>query len=498
MRSLILPFGFAHFIAMAAFAVGCARGQDIMPVPGRLLPPQLVIATPAEFPVRLKELSVRAQVSASMAMTEIAMTFYNPNRRVLEGELKFPLLDGQQVLGFAMDVNGKLRDAVPVDKARGRAVFEDVTRTQIDPGLLETSQGNNFRLRVYPIPPLGTKQVVLRYSQALGERNGRLVYRLPLEYATTLEQFRLDIDVAGAAVAPVVARGGIDGLKFERSTHGYHGVITREKYAGRGLLELEIVRAPGPQAFTQTFDGKTYFYAEIPVASHEVTRALPAVVGLIWDSSGSGAARDHVREFALLDAYFRQLRDGEVRLVRVRDIAEATQSFRIVNGDWRALRAALEAQAVRGRYRSGPDPTRRVRRPGGACLGRHVGDGPGPVRRQPVGGQHGRERRRLSEGRTARCTGPAGARLRTTGCGLALGQPHREDGHLAGRGGGLKPGRPAGPAPLHRQGREALRVPVCVMPVTELLRCRNHLSVMILIDFHRPPAPTVSTTRHVT
>ena len=58
---------------------------------------------------------------------------FNPNARQLEGELQFPLLDGQRVIGMAMDVNGKLRDAVPVDKTRGQEVFEEVTRAQIDP-----------------------------------------------------------------------------------------------------------------------------------------------------------------------------------------------------------------------------------------------------------------------------------------------------------------------------------------------------------------------------
>ena len=75
------------------------------------------------------------------------MTFFNPNRRALEGEVQFPLLPGQSMAGFARDINGVLRDAVPVDKARGQAVLEDVIRGNIDPDLLEAIQGNNFKLR---------------------------------------------------------------------------------------------------------------------------------------------------------------------------------------------------------------------------------------------------------------------------------------------------------------------------------------------------------------
>lgn len=326
-----------------------ASAQNLAPVAvERIARPQLMIAAPGDTPVRLQQVAVHAEVSGSLAVTEIALTFHNPNRRVLEGELQFPLLAGQNVLGFALDVNGRMREAVPVDKARGQAVFEDITRAKVDPGLLQITQGNNFKLRVYPIPALGTRQVLIRYAETLKHRAGRLVYRLPLEYADTLDNFRLDLNVVGAKGAPQKTRGQLDGLEFKPANHGYHAQISRDRYAGRGVLELDIPPASGAQAYTQMFDAKTYFYADLPVPAREAARTLPAVVGLVWDSSGSGAARDHGREFALLDAYFRRMKNGEVRLTRIRDAAEAAQSFSIVNGNWQALRAALETTAYDG------------------------------------------------------------------------------------------------------------------------------------------------------
>ncbi|MDO8596427.1 MAG: VIT domain-containing protein, partial [Sulfuricaulis sp.] len=205
------------------------------------------------------------------------------NRRVLEGELQFPLLDGQHVLGFALDVNGRMRDAVPVDKARGQAVFEDITRGQVDPGLLQVTQGNNFKLRVYPIPAQGTRQVLIRYAETLQRRAGRLVYRLPLEYADTVDSFRLDLNVAGAKTPPEKTRGQLDELNFKPAGSGYHAQVSRDRYAGRGMLELEIPPAHGARAYTQTFDGITYFYADLPVPARAAARVLPRIVGLVWD-----------------------------------------------------------------------------------------------------------------------------------------------------------------------------------------------------------------------
>jgi hypothetical protein len=347
-RSLVTALGAWLAIAGACFTSVAPAQKIAAPPPERWVRPQITIANGAEMPVRLQQVAVKSEVSGRLAVTEIAMTFHNPNSRILEGELQFPLLDGQQILSFAMDVNGRLREAVPVEKARGQAVFEDITRVRIDPGLLQITQGNNFKLRVYPIPALGVKQVVLRVSETLRERNGRLIYRLPFDYAATLDSFRLDINVAGVQSLAVPSRNKTDGLAFNRTAGGYHAQVARERYAGRGVLELEMQPAPGAQAYTQSFDGKNYFYAEVAVPVQNSARKVPATVGLIWDSSGSGATRDHVREYALLDAYFKRLRNGEVRLTHLRDVAERSESFRIVNGDWQALRNALEATPYDG------------------------------------------------------------------------------------------------------------------------------------------------------
>ena len=143
------------------------------PAPERaLLAPRLVVAAPAEAPVALRSVRVRTEINGRSAQTEVELTFYNPNARQLEGELQFPLQEGQAVVGMAMDVNGVLREAVPVEKARGEAVFEDVTRTRIDPALLSVTQGDNYKLRVYPLLPRSEKVVVLRIAEWLEARAG--------------------------------------------------------------------------------------------------------------------------------------------------------------------------------------------------------------------------------------------------------------------------------------------------------------------------------------
>ncbi len=332
----------------AAMLAGLAHAQ----APERIAPParlpQLTISAATERPVALQSVRIDAEIAGAAAQTRIEMVFFNPNRRILEGELQFPLLDGQTITAFAMDVDGKLREAVPVERARGQAVFEDITRQRIDPGLLQVTQGNNFKLRVYPLLPGKTKTVVIQYVELLGGKTGRRHYRLPVAYAATLPEFTLHLRVHGAAAAPAVDGRSLGRLAFERSGDGWEARAERRDFAARGHLELTLPMAAAPLAVTQERHGRTWFHAEIPLQAASAPRRAPRTLAIAWDSSGSGAMRDHAREFELLEAVFRWMRDGEVLLTRLRDSAEPAQAFRIAQGDWRELRRALETTVYDG------------------------------------------------------------------------------------------------------------------------------------------------------
>jgi len=97
-------------------------------------------------------------------------TFANPYDRVLHGDLYFPLSEGATISGCALDIDGKLIDGVAVEKHKGREVFEQIVRQNIDPGLIEWTKGNNFKTRVFPIPAKGTRTIRVRYvTELVGE-----------------------------------------------------------------------------------------------------------------------------------------------------------------------------------------------------------------------------------------------------------------------------------------------------------------------------------------
>ncbi|MDN3919635.1 VIT domain-containing protein [Roseateles violae] len=346
--------------------------------PRRPPPPPLLIVPEARIPVRLESATVRTLIVGATAKTRIEFTLYNPNERVLEGELQFPLLERQTVTGMALDIEGQLREAVAVPKAKGRQVFDDVTRQQVDPALLQMSKGNNYSLRVYPLPARGRRQVALELSEPLdlaragAGKPAAATLRLPLNFAERIA--KLDVEVSLPGVAPSQVAATWRASRPARSADGQGGTVVRlqQSPAEAGGGELVVQRAHSETSFvsTELFRGKRYFYAELPASTESQPRAVPRTLGLVWDASGSGARRSREQELTLLDAYFRRLGKVDVALRVVRDVAEPDERFEVRDGQWQALRKRLAGLVYDGASNPGAMTV-----PAGAELGLLVSDG---------------------------------------------------------------------------------------------------------------------------
>jgi len=348
-RRVRRPLGGVVAIAAAALAALSALAQPAPPV-SIAAPiwraPALQVAG-AEQPVRMTSLKIDVEVAAGVAETRLQMVFLNPNARTLEGKLQFPLAAGQIVSGFALDVDGRMRAAVPVEKARAQQVFEDIARRRVDPGLLQTTVGNNYELRVYPLLPGKTRTVELRIVEPAASR-----LQVPVAYAERIANFELTLRVPGATSAPELSGGQVLGLRFERErAGGFVARVARNDVALAGdplVVRAFAGAASGVAIATELRDGQSYFTLELPLAQRTAPRVLPHRVQIVWDASGSAANRKTDRELALLDAYFAAARDTSVNLVRVADTAAAALRFEVRGGDWSALRRALESTVYDG------------------------------------------------------------------------------------------------------------------------------------------------------
>ena len=330
-------------IAPTLFALSAALPMAALAQTPRLelVAPRIVVQN-ARTPVQLARVAVDTRIVGSLATSRIELVLRNPNDRVLEGALEFPLRDGQTVSGFALDIQGQLMPAVPVAKDKGQQVFEEITRRNADPALLEQTAGNNFRLRVYPLPAHGERRVVLQVSEALhADRGQRLQYLMPIDFGQRIGQFRADLTIDGVRD---VQTGGV--LEHAQVLHAADDTVlrlARDDWQPQGALNVVWRDAQTERVLTGRFEDRNYFQADVQVPTAAGERVLPRDLVLVWDASGSGAARDHVREFALLDALMQVTRNLRVHLIVARDAAEAPRDFEIKDGNWRDLRRTLEA-----------------------------------------------------------------------------------------------------------------------------------------------------------
>ena len=312
-------------------------------------PPMVSMNVPKQAQTQaivLQKLAVDVEVLPALAQTQLTMTFHNPNHRPLEGELVVPLAEGQKITAMALDINGEMRAAMPVPKAKGQQVFEAVERRQIDPALLEQISGNQFRLRVYPIPAQGTRTVSITVSQALAHQDGRLVYQLPVRFGKVGNaHIRINSSLNSAESFQMPT-----GFQSVAQPNG--GFVAQAKGMSQGLervLTWQFAAPKTTQVLWQNVGNERFFLANIPVKSDTYTRRPPTHLGIVWDASLSRRDADLATQLAVLAAYFKAMPDTEVSVQIVRGTgSDDVRTYRIKQGDWTQLRKDLTGMVYDG------------------------------------------------------------------------------------------------------------------------------------------------------
>ncbi|MGC4044457.1 MAG: VIT domain-containing protein [Armatimonas sp.] len=303
------------------------------------LPPRIRIQAKIEQPVSLQKVEIGLNLTGPLASATETLTFFNPNNRVLEGELLMPLPEGATLSGYAIDVKGELVDAVPVEKEQARVVYETEVRKGVDPGLAEKAEGNQFRLRVYPIPAGGTRTIRVRFDLDTQESNATRMVTLPLWWGAAPDQTTIAVEGGSARLGDI----SVD------------GVLRLSKQPLNADL---VVRAPipaGPHAYMETFTPagtqapETFFLIE----NHEIAAQFDHAPSLsrftiLWDASLSRKDADLALELELLRLLLARLNGVTIGVRVLRDTLEAERTFPIFNGDGSALLNYLRSVPLDG------------------------------------------------------------------------------------------------------------------------------------------------------
>ena len=115
---------------------------------------------------------VQAEIEEGVASVRVALTLENRLRRQGEYVLAFPLPEGAVADKLQLEIDGQMQEGELADAKTARNVYLSIVRRRRDPALLEYAGRGLVRLRVFPIPPGGKREVQLRYRQVLPQAGG--------------------------------------------------------------------------------------------------------------------------------------------------------------------------------------------------------------------------------------------------------------------------------------------------------------------------------------
>lgn len=306
--------------------------------------PELTVKGEEAEKVRMNKLFVNVKVVGNIAYTTAEMHFFNSGTRQMEAELIFPLPENVSVSRYAIDINGKLREAVPVNKNKGKQVFEAIEHRRVDPGLLEKVDGNNFKTRIYPLMPNGERTVVIGYEEELSAFDkDNLAYQLVSRFPKKLDKFEINVSVLGTSTAPTVTENSGNEITFSKWNQAFQASIKKENYQPTEKIVIKIpIQQNIPSVLMQDVGGQYYFYGNTFIEGNKTVKKIPASIGLIWDNSLSCQNRDLKKELNLLDAYFQKIKNTKVTLYFLNYTFDKQQEYIVSNGNWDALKAVLE------------------------------------------------------------------------------------------------------------------------------------------------------------
>lgn len=146
--------------------------------PCRPIPQPRPIPLPTALPV--KSIKIDTKIAGQVATTYIEQVFRNDTPYTLEGTYFFPIPESASVIEFAIWENGKKLAGEVRSRDEARRIYDEIVRSQRDPGLLEYAGKDLLQASIFPIPPNSDKKLELKYSQILKADSGTVAYRYPL------------------------------------------------------------------------------------------------------------------------------------------------------------------------------------------------------------------------------------------------------------------------------------------------------------------------------
>lgn len=139
----------------------------------------IVPKKPEVAPPVLDSVNVSSVICNHIARTRIKQVFSNSGPAPVEADYFFPVPTGSSVTDFVLYMDGKLVKGEVLGSDEARQIYRDIVRKIKDPGLVEWSEENLFRVRIFPIPAHETQTVEIEITEPLSADQGYYRFRVP-------------------------------------------------------------------------------------------------------------------------------------------------------------------------------------------------------------------------------------------------------------------------------------------------------------------------------
>ena len=311
-----------------ASRIDSALDPSLVPFPA--IPVHWLDTTPVESddkPCGIAALDVVVEVKGLYADVSEVIEISNPNNRPISTEVIISMPDRATVCGYALEIDGKMRDGVVVPKEKARVAFETEQRRGADPGLVESVKGNVYRTRVYPVPANGTRKVKLRFTAPLSVSGDSAFIDIPMP-AEKLGKRNISVDVELLdAPAPVIS--GVNDASFVTSGSSWHAESSCIDAEPQSALRVALPKLPQKFSIVEKApDGSMWFSAseKAPEVKNEQDVSLSSLA-ILWDASGSRAGMDFSREMELLSSWAAGGKFSSFTLAAFSDTVEELGAF---------------------------------------------------------------------------------------------------------------------------------------------------------------------------
>ncbi len=247
--------------------------------------------------------AVEAHIKGMYAHVKTEFSLVNPNDRVMEGELEFPLPDGGVICGYAIDIKGVMTPASVVEKEKARMAFEAEVKQGIDPGLVEQIQGNAYRTRIYPLPKAGTRQIRVEYIAPLVlSPQGDAAYALPMPKTHLVKRdVKISVEMDNA---PRPNLSGLGDKRFEMAQAVWCVESHETDVDGGEDLLISVPALSDCVTCVEKWNNDLYWSVSVRVGeTSSFVGDLASITNwrIVWDASGSRTADDIQKARAVLE-----------------------------------------------------------------------------------------------------------------------------------------------------------------------------------------------------